>query len=210
MKKNDTSQTGESSPRLIDARIKELGDGRGETLSRIRSLIKQVDPGVTEDWKWGVPVWSHDGLICTGETYKNVVKLVSGVELLAGDAKPPVRRRTDSGRCRTIASPQVPAVDVSVPERVCQAEAASLRGGLVSVALGGAHVFIGSLGRGDSCALPVVWPSGRESVVVASLREVAIVLYRGDCSRHIPSRGTAHDSREQLRRGLGLGRRGFV
>jgi hypothetical protein len=75
MKKNDTSQTGESPPRLIDARIKELGDWRGETLSRIRSLIKQVDPGVTEDWKWGVPVWSHDGLICTGETYKNVVKL---------------------------------------------------------------------------------------------------------------------------------------
>ena len=66
-----------SSPsRLIDARIKELGDWRGKTLSRIRSLIKDADPGVTEEWKWrGVPVWSHDGLICTGETYKNVVKL---------------------------------------------------------------------------------------------------------------------------------------
>jgi hypothetical protein len=61
---------------LIDARIKELGDWRGETLSRIRSLITQADPEVTEEWKWrGVPVWSHDGLICTGETYKNVVKL---------------------------------------------------------------------------------------------------------------------------------------
>ena len=74
-KKNDTSQTGESPSRLMDARIKELGDWRGETLSRIRSLIQQADPEVTEEWKWGVPVWSHDGLICTGETYKNVVKL---------------------------------------------------------------------------------------------------------------------------------------
>jgi len=62
--------------RLIDARIKELADWRGETLSRIRSLIKEADPEVVEEWKWrGVPVWSHDGLICTGETYKNVVKL---------------------------------------------------------------------------------------------------------------------------------------
>jgi hypothetical protein len=74
--KNDTPQRGESPSRLIDARIKELGDWRGETLSRIRSLITQADPEVTEEWKWrGVPVWSHDGLICTGETYKNVVKL---------------------------------------------------------------------------------------------------------------------------------------
>ena len=75
-RKNDTSPRGESPSRLIDARIKELGDWRGETLSRIRSLIKEADPEVTEEWKWrGVPVWSHNGLICTGETYKNVVKL---------------------------------------------------------------------------------------------------------------------------------------
>ena len=75
-KKNDTSREAESPSRLIDARIKELGDWRGKTLSRIRSLIKEADPGVVEEWKWrGVPVWSHDGLICTGETYKNVVKL---------------------------------------------------------------------------------------------------------------------------------------
>src|SRR5262245_50721826 len=75
-RKNDTSQRGDSPSRLIDARIKELGDWRGETLSRIRSLIKQADPGVTEEWKWrGVSAWAHDGLICTGETYKNVVKL---------------------------------------------------------------------------------------------------------------------------------------
>ena len=67
---------GKSPSQLIDARIKELGDWRGDTLSRIRALIKQADPDVVEEWKWrGVPVWSHDGLICTGETYKSVVKL---------------------------------------------------------------------------------------------------------------------------------------
>jgi hypothetical protein len=62
--------------RLIDGRIKELGDWRGEMLSRIRTLMKKVDPEVVEEWKWrGTPVWSHDGIICTGETYKSVVKL---------------------------------------------------------------------------------------------------------------------------------------
>ena len=75
MKKSATTK-GESPSRLIDARIKELDDWRGKTLSHVRALIKQADPEVVEEWKWrGVPVWSHDGLICTGETYKNVVKL---------------------------------------------------------------------------------------------------------------------------------------
>ena len=75
MKKTSAGKT-ESPSRLIDARIKELRDWRGETLSRIRALIKRADPGVIEEWKWkGVPVWSHDGIICTGETYKNVVKM---------------------------------------------------------------------------------------------------------------------------------------
>src|SRR6201984_2565400 len=75
MKKSPTTK-GESPSRLIDARIKELGDWRGKTLSRVRVLIKQADPEVVEEWKWrGVPVWSHDGLICTGETYKSVVKM---------------------------------------------------------------------------------------------------------------------------------------
>src|SRR5688572_15116342 len=60
---------------LIDARIKELGDWRGEMLSRLRTLIKEADPDVVEEWKWSVPVWSHDGLICTGETYKKAVKM---------------------------------------------------------------------------------------------------------------------------------------
>ena len=67
---------GESPSRLIDARIKELDDWRGKTLSHVRALIKQADPEVVEEWKWrGVPVWSHGGIICTGETYKSAVKL---------------------------------------------------------------------------------------------------------------------------------------
>jgi hypothetical protein len=75
MKKSATTQ-GESPSRLIDARIRELDDWRGKTLSHVRALIKQADPEVVEEWKWrGVPVWSHDGGICTGETYKSIVKL---------------------------------------------------------------------------------------------------------------------------------------
>src|SRR5215217_3016766 len=75
MTKSATNKS-ETPSRLIDARIKELDDWRGKTLSHVRALIKQADPEVVEEWKWrGVPVWSHDGLICTGETYKSVVKL---------------------------------------------------------------------------------------------------------------------------------------
>src|SRR5690348_18216102 len=74
MKKSGSQKNGSPS-QLIDARIKELGDWRGKMLSRLRTLVKEADPEVVEEWKWGVPVWSHDGLICTGETYKNVVKM---------------------------------------------------------------------------------------------------------------------------------------
>ena len=74
MKKIATTK--ESPSRLIDARIKELDDWRGKTLAQVRALIKRADPEVVEEWKWrGVPVWEHDGIICTGETYKSVVKL---------------------------------------------------------------------------------------------------------------------------------------
>jgi hypothetical protein len=66
---------GESPSTLIDARIKELGDWRGKTLARLRALIKEADPAVVEEWKWSVPVWSHDGIICTGEAYKSAVKM---------------------------------------------------------------------------------------------------------------------------------------
>ena len=76
-KATSAKDAGEPSPsKLIDGRIKELGDWRGETLKRIRALIKEADPEIVEEWKWrGVPVWEHDGIICTGETYKEVVKL---------------------------------------------------------------------------------------------------------------------------------------
>ena len=71
-----TKAKSESPSQLIDARIQELGDWRGEMLARIRKVIKQADPDVVEEWKWrGVPVWYHDGMICTGETYKSVVKM---------------------------------------------------------------------------------------------------------------------------------------
>jgi hypothetical protein len=74
--KKSVLQDGKSPSELIDARIKELGDCRGKLLGRIRALIREADPDVVEEWKWrGVPVWSHDGLICTGETYKSVVKM---------------------------------------------------------------------------------------------------------------------------------------
>ena len=77
VKKSDSNQgkAGDSPSRLIDAKIKQLGDWRGETLARIRALIKQAEPEVVEEWKWrGVPVWEHAGIICTGETYRNYVK----------------------------------------------------------------------------------------------------------------------------------------
>ena len=82
--KKSTSQKPASASELIDARIRELGDWRGQMLSRLRALVKQADPEVVEEWKWkGTPVWSHDGIICTGETYKSVVKMTfaKGAEL---------------------------------------------------------------------------------------------------------------------------------
>ncbi len=73
--KGSGSEQGESPSQLIDARIEELGDWRGEMLGRLRGLVKEADPEVVEEWKWRVPVWSHGGIICTGETYKKVVKM---------------------------------------------------------------------------------------------------------------------------------------
>ena len=73
--KTSEPQKGRPPSQMIDQRIEELGDWRGKMLARLRALIKQADPEVVEEWKWEVPVWSHDGLICTGETYKKVVKL---------------------------------------------------------------------------------------------------------------------------------------
>jgi hypothetical protein len=74
MKKSMSTPKDVPPSELIDASIKELGDWRGETLARIRALIKEADPEIVEEWKWGIPVWSHEGVICTGETYKKAVK----------------------------------------------------------------------------------------------------------------------------------------
>jgi hypothetical protein len=74
--KKSAPRTGQSPSQLIDTRIEELGDWRGELLGRLRALIKEADPEIVEEWKWrGVPTWYHDGIVCTGETYKNVVKM---------------------------------------------------------------------------------------------------------------------------------------
>jgi hypothetical protein len=74
MKKSAPAK-GKSPSQLIDARIKELDDWRGKTLRKLRALVRKADPEVVEEWKWGIPVWSHDGILCTGETYKSVVKM---------------------------------------------------------------------------------------------------------------------------------------
>ena len=76
MKRSEARQEGESAAQLISKKVAELGDWRGETLGRIRALIKEADPDILEEWKWmGTPVWSHDGIVCTGETYKSAVKM---------------------------------------------------------------------------------------------------------------------------------------
>jgi hypothetical protein len=85
MTKKSGSLNVESASRLIDARIQELGDWRGEMLSRLRALIKQAEPEVVEEWKWETPVWSHNGIVCTGETYKKVVKMTFAKGALLDD-----------------------------------------------------------------------------------------------------------------------------
>ena len=100
MTKKRGSKRDESPARLIDARIAELDDWRGAMLSRLRALIKQADPDVVEEWEWrGVPVWSHEGMICTGETYKTVVKLTFPEGASLKDPSGPMRStRVRSGR----------------------------------------------------------------------------------------------------------------
>jgi hypothetical protein len=83
---SNESAPSQSASKLIDARIKELGDWRGEMLARLRALIKQADPQVVEEWKWGIPVWSHDGIICTGETYIKAVKMTFAKGAFLDDA----------------------------------------------------------------------------------------------------------------------------
>ena len=124
MKKSATTK-GESPSRLIDARIKELDDWRGKTLSHVRALIKQADPEVVEEWKWrGVPVWSHDGIICTGETYKSVVKLTFARGASLADPKRLFNSSLEGNTRRAIDIPENGKIDEAAFKTLIRAAAA--------------------------------------------------------------------------------------
>ena len=128
MKKENAAGAAESPSRLIDAKIKELGDWRGKTLSRMRALIKQADPEVVEELKWrGVPVWSHDGIICTGETYKNVVKLTFAKGASLDDPSGLFNASLDGNTRRAIDLHQGDEIDEPAFEALVRAAAARNR-----------------------------------------------------------------------------------
>ena len=112
MKKSGSSQ-GQAASELISKRIAELGDWRGETLSRMRKLIREADPDVVEEWKWMNPVWSHDGIICTGETYKRAVKLTFAKGALLNDPARLFNSSLDGNVRRAIDIPEGEKVDAS-------------------------------------------------------------------------------------------------
>ncbi|HEY6157128.1 MAG TPA: DUF1801 domain-containing protein [Gemmatimonadales bacterium] len=127
--KTSGARQGQSAAELISQRIAELGDWRGETLSRMRKLIKQADPDVVEEWKWMNPVWSHDGIICTGESYKHAVKLTFAKGALLKDPARLFNSSLDGNVRRAIDIHQGETVDASVFETlVCQAVALNRRG----------------------------------------------------------------------------------
>ena len=124
MAKSPASE-GESPSRLIDARIEELGDWRGETLARVRALIREADPEVVEEWKWrGVPVWSHDGIICTGETYKAVVKLTFAKGASLADPSGLFNASLDGNARRAIDLREGEALDADAFQALVRAAAA--------------------------------------------------------------------------------------
>ena len=112
MKKAGASQ-GESASVLISQRIAELGDWRGKTLGRMRKLIKEADPDVVEEWKWGIPVWSHDGILCTGESYKKVVKLTFAKGASLKDSARLFNSSLEGNTRRAIDIPEGEEVDAS-------------------------------------------------------------------------------------------------
>ena len=117
-----------SPSRLIDARIRELDDWRGKTLARVRALIKQADPAVVEEWKWrGVPVWSHDGIICTGETYKSVVKLTFAKGASLRDPAKLFNSSLEGNTRRAIDIHQGDEIDEDAFKKLIRAAAASNR-----------------------------------------------------------------------------------
>ena len=120
-----TSQPGKTPAQLIDGRIKELGDWRGELLGRVRALIKDADPDVVEEWKWrGVPVWEHDGMICTGETYKTVVKLTFAKGASLDDPTGMFNSSLEGNTRRAIDFPEGAAIDETALQALIRAAVA--------------------------------------------------------------------------------------
>lgn len=127
MKKKEQPATEASAAALIDARIEELGDWRGAMLARLRALIAEAVPDVTEEWKWGTPVWSRDGIICTGETYKKVVKLTFARGAALTDPSNLFNASLDGNTRRAIDIPEGTAVDTSAFKALVR-QAAALNG----------------------------------------------------------------------------------
>jgi len=124
MKKSGSTE-GQSASELIDKRIAELGDWRGETLSRMRKLIKEADPDVVEEWKWmGTPIWSHDGIICTGESYKSIVKLTFAKGASLKDPAKLFNSSLDGNTRRAIDIHEGEAVDASAFKALIRAAVA--------------------------------------------------------------------------------------
>jgi hypothetical protein len=123
--KKSVTTKDESPSKLIDGRIKELGDWRGKTLAHVRALIKQAVPDVVEEWKWrGVPVWSHDGIICTGETYKSVVKLTFAKGASLKDPKKLFNSSLEGNTRRAIDIPEGVEIDADAFKTLIRAAAA--------------------------------------------------------------------------------------
>jgi hypothetical protein len=123
--KKSVASKAESPSRLIDGRIRELGDWRGKTLAHVRALIKQAEPAVVEEWKWrGVPVWEHDGIICTGETYKSVVKLTFAKGASLDDPKRLFNSSLEGNTRRAIDIPENGKIDEAAFKALIRAAAA--------------------------------------------------------------------------------------
>lgn len=116
--------SGSEASRLIDRRIRDLGDWRGETLARMRALILEADPAITEEWKWKCPVWSHDGIVCTGEAYKSVVKLTFARGASLADPKRLFNSSLGGGTRRAIDIPEGEAVDAAAFKALIKAAVA--------------------------------------------------------------------------------------
>ena len=122
--KKSASTEAQSASALIDERIAGLGDWRGKTLSRMRKLIKEADPDVVEEWKWGTPVWSHDGIICTGESYKSIVKLTFAKGASLKDPKKLFNSSLEGNVRRAIDIPQGAEIDASAFKALVRAAVA--------------------------------------------------------------------------------------